>query len=123
MSQDRSILVIDDSEADQFIMKTLIHKYDSTVDVVKALNGQEALQRLQTLKTHPDLILLDINMPGMNGHEFLKEYEKTYGKKSIVVMLTSSEQDQDKVKAHSHKSVKCYMVKPLSEKELGKIIS
>ena len=85
------VLVIDDSETDQFICSCVLEEHNSSIEIIKAYDGKEGLEILATLDTPPELILLDINMPRMNGHEFLIEYNSIYDNPaSVVVMLTSS---------------------------------
>lgn len=109
----RSVMVIDDSDADQYLAKKSIAKYDSGIEVLKAYDGQEALDILGKLPTQPEVIFLDINMPRMNGHEFLAEYEKWENRSPVIVMLTSSDQKEDKERSMAYKCVKEYFTKPL----------
>lgn len=109
----RSVMVVDDSEADQYLAKKSIAKYDSGIEVLKAYDGQEALDILGKLPTQPEVIFLDINMPRMNGHEFLAEYEKWENRSPVIVMLTSSDQKEDKERSMAYKCVKEYFTKPL----------
>jgi CheY-like chemotaxis protein len=109
------VLVIDDSETDQFICSCVLEEHNESIEIIKAYDGKEGLEILATLDKHPELILLDINMPRMNGHEFLEEYHATYDNPtSVVVMLTSSSQLQDKEEAMRYAFVKEYQQKPLS---------
>jgi CheY-like chemotaxis protein len=115
------ILVVDDSESDQFISQLMIESYDPNIVVLSAYDGQEALEMLASDECKPDLILLDINMPRMNGHEFLEEYSKKYDKQAVVMMLTSSEQEADRERAMAYSCVKTYLIKPLDESQLEAI--
>jgi CheY-like chemotaxis protein len=107
-----TVLVIDDSDIDQFIAKHMLEKCAPTYSVLQAFDGQEALDALVQIGFPPKLIILDINMPRMNGLEFLVEYEKSNLEKANVVMLTSSFQDNDRDKCLAHKCVKQYLTKP-----------
>lgn len=118
-----SILVVDDSEADQLITELTIQKYDASITIHKAYDGHEALDFLSTCKKHPTLIILDINMPAMNGFEFLEEYEKKDYTSAVVAMLSSSDQARDREKAASFNVVKKYIVKPLTVEDLKEIIA
>jgi len=112
------IMVVDDSEPDQFINKAVIGKYDPIITLMQAYDGQEALDMLAEGSCKPDVIFLDINMPGMDGHTFLDIYDTQQAENSaMVVMLTSSAQERDRERSTIYKCVKRYFLKPLSEKK------
>jgi CheY-like chemotaxis protein len=117
------VLVVDDSESDQFISKLTIESYDPNIVVLSAYDGEEALEMLASEECKPDLILLDINMPRMNGHEFLEQYNKKIDQQAVVMMLTSSEQEVDRERSIAYPCVKTYLVKPLDESQLGAIFN
>ena len=70
------ILVVDDNEGDQFLAEHLIKKYLPDTQQLKAYDGEEALRVIAESDVKPDIILLDINMPGMDGFEFLEAYNQ-----------------------------------------------
>lgn len=116
------VMIIDDSEADQFICHDMISEYDENIEILQAYDGLEALEMLEEQVVAPDTIFLDINMPRMNGHEFLEAYNKTGRKNSIViVMLTSSDQKEDKQRSLAYNFVKTYCLKPLAIMDLEQI--
>jgi CheY-like chemotaxis protein len=117
-----SILIVDDSDIDQFILKFMIEKYDADITILQAYDGKEALDILQNLDSQPELIFLDINMPRMNGHEFLKVYESLPQHDSAVIMLSSSDEDSDKQQALAYQSVKQYRTKPIAKADLEEIV-
>ncbi len=119
------IMVVDDSEADQFISKMLIKANYPEADITQAYDGREALDILTNTVHWPQVVFLDINMPVMSGHEFLEAYGQSYGDRAstIVVMLTSSSQTSDKERTAAYPFVKGYAVKPLSEEHLEQYIS
>lgn len=108
-----SLMVVDDSEGDQLLTKITIESFDSSITILQAYDGREALDMLAETPAQPDLILLDINMPGMNGHEFLEEYSKTEQKSSVILMLSSSAQESDKQNSLKYPFVKKYIEKPV----------
>lgn len=116
-----SVMIIDDSEGDQFLAKDIIEEFDSSIEILQAYDGQEALEILKSLPRQPNVIFLDINMPRMDGHEFLEEYETWENQTVVVIMLTSSDQEQDKEKSMAHKCVKNYFTKPLDLSSLQSI--
>lgn len=123
------ILLIDDDEAVNFIHNRVIQKSGCSKEVAVARNGQEGLEFLTTKVDgkypQPDLIFLDINMPVMNGWEFLEEYEKLEKDqkgREIIVMLTTSLNPDDKERAKKIAHIDDFHPKPLSEAHLKKIL-
>lgn len=121
MKQIKSILMVDDNEGDHIIAEVAIKQYDSSIVIHKAYDGREALDLLKQMDSPPDVIFLDINMPGMDGHEFLSEYDKTSHDASVVVMLSTSDQDADKEKCLAYSFVKEYITKPLEGSDIEKL--
>lgn len=117
------ILIVDDSEADQFICRDLIESQCPNTDILQAYDGQEALNILEKAQTKPNLIILDINMPGMDGYEFLNVYDQKPDseKTSVVIMLTSSKQTEDRNRSTSYQCVIDYFTKPLEEEDIDKL--
>jgi CheY-like chemotaxis protein len=93
----KTVLCVDDDADDQLIVAETIHEIDSSVKVVTALNGIEALKHLEGSKASGDLpclIIMDINMPLMDGKQTLVEIKKDQALDSvpIVIFTTSSSQ-------------------------------
>lgn len=116
-----SVLVIDDDANDQFIAKYQLEKRWPGVEVLQALDGQEAIEILDTrLDDLPDLLLLDINMPRLDGHGFLETWCRSRNRTlPIVVMLTSSNQTTDRERTRVYPTVREYLVKPLDRENIG----
>ena len=96
------ILLVEDDVADQKLIKMSLNKEKIVNEIQTANNGEEALAYLQRSKNGdnetpmPDLILLDLNMPRMDGKEFLKLMKSDNELSSIpVVILTTSDSDKD----------------------------
>jgi CheY-like chemotaxis protein len=117
------VLIVDDSEIDQYLAKYLIESFNITIDILQAYDGQEALEILSTLPQPPSVIFLDINMPRMNGHEFLEKYEADGQVNTTVIMLSSSEAETDKEKSLAYACVKKFVTKPISKTELERLLS
>jgi CheY-like chemotaxis protein len=119
-------MLVDDDDDDNFFHKRAIMDNQLAGSVIVQDSAKKALEYLK-LKTDPasDLIFLDINMPGMNGWEFLEEYEKL-GKeqqsKAMIIMLSTSSNPQDKEKAKSWDFVTDYITKPLTKEAMEAII-
>jgi CheY-like chemotaxis protein len=115
----KTIMVIDDSEGDHILAEINIMKYNSDIRIIKAYDGEEALDILVNETSHPDVILLDVNMPVMDGYEFLEAYNQRPKSKSVVItMLTSSAREYDIKRSRSDDHVKHYISKPLEVEDL-----
>ena len=120
------IMLVDDSPDDNFIHERTIKKFDLSILIVTKYSGKEALEYLIAKEEPcPDLIFLDINMPEMNGWEFLEGYnqlDKELQSQTIINMLTTSENPDDLAKAKMWGIVSGYITKPLT-KEMVKDIA
>ena len=111
-----NILLVEDDEVDVMNVKRAFKKSHITNPLFVANNGIEALEKLRggEIPKRRRLILLDLNMPRMNGIEFLRELRKDPEIASIpVVVLTTSNDDRDKVEAYNL-NVAGYLLKPVT---------
>jgi response regulator RpfG family c-di-GMP phosphodiesterase len=119
------IMLIDDNPDDNFFHERVIRKCDAAENIIVMQSASVALEYLRSKPDPcPDLIFLDINMPGMNGWEFLEEYnklEKSLQHQVIVIMLTTSENPDDHIK--SVNLVTDFKSKPLTKVMLEEIIA
>jgi len=126
------ILLVDDDEVNNYLNKLLIQKSGVDVHVEVALNGLIALEYLTSTGKYngsatfprPELILLDINMPRMNGWEFLDEYEKLDDEMKggiVIAMLTSSNNTDDVNMALKEYELPEYIYKPLTIEKLQEL--
>jgi len=127
------ILLVDDSPSTNFYNKKLIDVQNMAEHVFDVENGLEALNFIlnkgefknKTKYPHPNVIFLDINMPKMDGFQFMKEYQKLPKSKRVdmlIVFLTTSNWGKDKVKALEHGLVFDFIEKPLDPKVLKKVL-
>lgn len=109
------LLVEDDEIANLIAVKILTGMGISSPEI--ALNGKEGLSKVAG--NGPDLIFLDINMPVMNGFEFLAEVQKEkLCPNTKIVMLTTSLNPSDKQKSESFPQVIDYIIKPLTTEKI-----
>jgi CheY-like chemotaxis protein len=123
-----TIMLIDDNKIDNFVSLRLIEKTLPGCRFIVATTAQEGLKMLDSqkdeLESIPDIIFLDINMPALNGFDFLSRYEKLseyITNKCKIVVLTSSEKDEDMSDMMKNKFVIQYISKPLTEEALLKV--
>lgn len=115
----KTILLIDDDYLDVENVKRALKKLKAEYDLFVAHNGVDGLAMLtgnvpDNEKIVPDIIILDINMPKMNGIEFLRIIQNYYSFKSIkTFILTTSGEDYDKMAAENL-GVQGYILKPLN---------
>ena len=133
MNKIKSILVVDDNKIDRAIAKYMIKKCDYFEHHFELTDGKEALDLFMNHEKSsfqfpdcypPQLILLDVNMPIMNGHQFLEQFQ-TLGIHNIyqikVIMLTSSDNSKDLEKIKQYSFVKDYVKKPLTLKKIEEL--
>lgn len=110
------ILVIDDDNIILFIHQTMIKNSGITAEIEYFKGAELALKYILKYKdTHQFLLLLDINMPDMNGWEMLDILKDCSFKDNIyVVMITTSLNDTDRLKAKTYEQVHGYLTKPIS---------
>jgi CheY-like chemotaxis protein len=135
MKKLNSVLLIDDDMATNFVSKMLIKKAGITDHIETVLNGKQALEYLTNtgkyeksdgIYPQPMLILLDINMPVMDGWEFAEAFAKLEPEqkgKIIIVMLTSSLNPDDKEKAENLPSISGFQNKILTMEALTNIMN
>ncbi|MDL5514092.1 response regulator [Arenibacter sp. M-2] len=126
---DLSFFLIDDDEIFQFIMRNTISEISPNIKIQFFSDGEKGIEFLKhnlgTATNLPDIILLDVNMPFMDGWEFLNEYKslQTEIKKDInIYLLTSSNNPNDIAMAKEISTLSGYLVKPISKEGIKKLI-
>ena len=128
MKQLEHLLLVDDDPTTNFFNKHLVGKMGVFKNIHEASNGKEALQVIEELHDQgkrPDMILLDINMPIMNGFEFLDHYVKldeSMRSSVVVCMLTTSLAVEDLERSKQYAFLDDYIDKPLYEEKIKELI-
>lgn len=121
----RTLMSIDDCDVDQMLYKRIIKRAGIVEKVITFQLAEDALAYLKSDGCEEiDVILLDINMPRMNGFEFLEQATKELDDdvlKCVVVMLTTSLNPQDEKRARDFDVVKAYLNKPLAKEDLESV--
>lgn len=125
-----NVLLVEDDEVDVMNVKRAFKKGKITNPLFVANNGLEGLEMLQgesgeapSVPEYRRLILLDLNMPKMNGMEFLEVLRNDPALKSIpVVVLTTSDEDRDRIEAYNY-NVAGYILKPVTFSNFAEVMT
>jgi len=117
-----TILLIEDDELDVISVQRSFKKLDSAYELHTAYNGEEAIAMLTSGKPNltPDVILLDLNMPKMNGIEFLRFLRKDNSLKNIKVFIMTTSSDSNDRAAAEEMGISGYIIKPLNYNDNSK---
>lgn len=124
----KTVLIVDDDPIVRLILQKMIHNFNSSVICHQCDNGYEGLAVLETLQNATDaiVVLLDINMPVLNGWEFLDSLQKinldSFNTFQLYI-VSSSTDESDKVKAQSYPVIKNFYHKPLSQQDIEEILN
>lgn len=121
--------IIDDDDIYQFTTSLMLKKTDLVNKVILFSNGLKAINFLKdemgNKENIPDILFLDINMPVMDGWEFLEEYlliKPMLPKTVVIYMVSSSVDERDVLKAKSISALSGYLVKPISSQNIMEVI-
>ena len=125
----KTLTIVDDDDIFVFLTTKIIEQ-TNLVDLIKVFgNGLDAINFLKENKNNvdalPDIILLDLNMPIMNGWQFLEKYNKlnpTIGKKITIYICSSSISPDDITRAKTISEVSDYIIKPITKDKLIDLI-
>lgn len=111
-----AVFLVDDDPINNLINRRLLGKTGISNRIEEFLGGQDALDKISELGMEDSLLIfLDINMPVLNGWEFLNKYLKTFpGRSDKIIILSSSIDFQDRQKADEYSVVSGFLEKPLT---------
>jgi CheY-like chemotaxis protein len=126
-----NVCLIDDDKVYQFTSKMILEATQLTSRIITFFNGQEAIEFFlapenQQIDILPDVIFLDINMPIMNGWNFLEAFDKLASdlpKKIIIYVVSSSVDESDMERSKSFDSVTDYVIKPINKEKYRLLLS
>ena len=129
MEKINTICIVDDDKVHTYILNKLIQKLELSDHILSYSNGEKAIDAFKEMVSSnvylPDVILLDINMPEMDGWEFIDAFRNLntpYGKKTAIYISSSSITQEDQEKAATYHEVLNYLIKPIEPQTLLKIV-
>jgi CheY-like chemotaxis protein len=124
-----TVCLIDDDRIYQFTAKKILESTGLSKEIFIFNNGEEAInffrENSQAAEKLPDIIFLDINMPVMDGWQFLEEFQVLHqdlGKKISIYMVSSSVDDYDIKKSKEYSLVADYVIKPINRERFEQLI-
>ena len=124
----KNIMLVDDDKIFNFLSEKTITSLGLANEIHFALNGRQALELLEEYKKgnvqRPDIIFLDLNMPIMNGYEFIEAFAlmDLPDKSSITIVVLTSSADPNDLARAKELGIKYYFNKPLTREEIKKMI-
>ena len=112
MKKEFTCFLIDDDLDDQEIFLSVLQDFGPAIHCFTASNGEEAIRRLVSREVKPDLIFVDMNMPLMNGTEFLKECNRLDGVCAMPVIIFTTTYDQKSIDETLRLGARGYITKP-----------
>ena len=129
MKKINTFCIIDDDDIYQFTTSHLLKKTELVNKIIVFSNGLKAInflkEEIDNIENIPDILFLDVNMPVMDGWEFLEEYlliKPMIPKTVAIYMVSSSVDEKDVLKAKSFSVLSGYLVKPISSKNIMEVI-
>ncbi len=129
MTESNKVFLIDDDRLSNFVNRSILRSIGLGFKIFAFETAEEGLEKLKELINDgfplPELILLDINLPAMDGWDFLREYEKLRPEMNsipVIYMLSASLDEKDQDKAKNYEQVKGFISKPFRKENLSAIL-
>lgn len=119
-----NVIFIDDDEDLNFLHERMCARSKFIESYFIASTARQTLAYLKEAATPPNIVFVDINMPVMNGFEFIEAFEQDFLQRfpdTLIYVLSSSVRANDRIKSSQFKSVKDFLIKPLTEEKLEEI--
>jgi len=123
MSGTQNILIVEDNQIDVLLTSKLLKLIDKSVGVMHEENGKDALTYLTDSHDAINLIVLDLNMPVMNGIEFLKHRQNSDALSMIPVAVLTSSMDERDIENCEKLNAKVYIEKPITMEKAREILA
>ena len=121
MTKVKNVLIVDDNLTTNLLHQKVVENYNEDINTDVVINGKEGLEYLAN--NYPEIILMDLNMPIMDGFDFLRELKKEQIiNKTNVIVITSSNDPKDKQKCLEITTDIQFMVKPLLIHSIKEIV-
>jgi CheY-like chemotaxis protein len=120
----KTVLIIDDNEIDRFLHRKILERVKQIKEIHTVSNGPEAIALLnsyfQRSKSLPQIILLDLNMPVMDGFTFVDTFKQlpVLGKEHVTIIIVTSSDNQSDVAKAREMGIDLFLVKPLTEEKI-----
>jgi CheY-like chemotaxis protein len=123
-SRDMRLLLVEDNHGDILLFRRTIARLGLAIDLEVVPSGEVALQRLRgdDLPSLPDLIVTDLNLPGMSGFEFLETVKSDPGLRRIPVLVVSSSTDEGDIAGAYDRQAGGYFAKPIDTDEYANML-
>jgi CheY-like chemotaxis protein len=125
LMEKKNILLVDDDSIANFLIEKIVQSTGLARNIYKALNGKEALTFFQDEKDEsvlPEVVLLDLNMPIMNGFEFLKAFHSLQLKENVLIILVTSSSNPSDIEQAKSLGIRYYLTKPISAETIKSIM-
>jgi CheY-like chemotaxis protein len=123
----KRIMLVDDDNVHHVVTGMLLKRLPYDIETSRAMNGLEAINMLKAdLNEPPDLILLDLNMPVMNGWDFLeifKDLMSSFSKVPVICILSSTIAPDDIERSKMYDTVECFLSKPLLKADMQNLLT